>query len=293
MINYSRSFYERFGYEKEDADYLIDQLALIENSEAKATWNALVDDYENGVERSFDEYLEGAKKCGETVGMHAYTAEFLMLVCLARGAERLYEKKGISAEIFENSFLDIKYKLEECKLVKGIRGTFVGFWFGGWYDLTRFALGRLQFELVDCGFDYEKDGKSIKKGDKIINVHIPRTGTPFTPEACDESFERAANWFRDQIEGDIAIMCHSWLLYPPLKDELSDKMNTKKFADRFDIISVVNGEENDHGESWRLFDHDYNGDPNSLEPNTGLRAAYVRMIKKSNISGAAEGVFFY
>ena len=105
MINYSRSFYNCFGYEKDDAEYLIDQLTVIENSEVKEKWYTLVNDYENGVDRAFDEYMEGARKCGEIVGIHEYTAEFLMLVCLARGAERLYEKKGISAEIFENSFV--------------------------------------------------------------------------------------------------------------------------------------------------------------------------------------------
>lgn len=293
MINYTKAFFKRFGYEKEDADYLVDQLTLIENSEAKEKWNALICDYENCIDRAFNYYLEGARKCGETVGMHAYTAEFLMLVCLARGAERRYEKKGISAEIFENSFLDLKYKLEECKLVKGIKGTFVAGWFDRWFDVTRFALGRLQFELIDAEYDYEKDGRSVKKGDKVINIHIPRTGTPFTPEKCQESFDRAAEFFKEAIKGDIAFVCHSWLLSPPLKDELSDGMNTKAFAERFDIVSSGDNGEGNHHDVWRLFDHDYNGDPDSLDTSTSLRAAFVSMIKKTNKSGWGSGIFFY
>ncbi len=293
MTGYLKEFFERFGYEKDDADYFVEQLSLIEASDAKEKWSLVISDYENGVKKPFSTILEQARECGRLAGVHDYTTDFIMCACLSRGAERFYEKNGLSTEIYEDSILDLRYKLEECKLVKGIKGTFVAGWFDRWFDVTRFALGRLQFELIDAEYDYEKDGRSIKKGDKAINVHIPRTGTPFTPEKCQESFDRAAEFFKEAIKGDIAFVCHSWLLYPPLIDELSDRMNTKKFAQRFDIISRQDGDENDHGESWRLFDHDYNGDPDSLDTSTSLRAAFVSMIKKTNKSGWGSGIFFY
>lgn len=293
MTGYLKEFFGRFGYEKEDADYFIEQLSLIEASEAKEKWNSIISDYENGVKKPFSTILEQTRECGRLAGVQDYTADFIMCVCLSRGAERLFQKNGLSTEIYENSFLDLKYKLEECKLVKGIKGTFVAGWFNRWFDVTRFALGRLQFELIDAEYDYEKDGRSVKKGDKVINIHIPRTGTPFTPEKCQKSFDRASEFFREEINGDIAFVCHSWLLYPPLKDELIDGMNTKAFAERFDIVSSGDNGEGNHHDVWRLFDHDYNGDPDSLDTSTSLRAAFVSMIKKTNKSGWGSGIFFY
>ena len=65
-------------------------------------------------------------------------------------------------EIFINSFLDLKYKLEECKLVKGIRGSFVSGWFGGWFNFSLLALGRLQFEKIDFPYNYERNGKTLR-----------------------------------------------------------------------------------------------------------------------------------
>jgi hypothetical protein len=293
MIDYVRNHFVRFGYESSDAEYLTEQLLKLQSSSSWEKWNSIVSDYENGVKKDFSAILKEARECGKAAEIHEYTADLLICVCMTRGAEKFYAEKGISTEIYENSFLDLKYKLEECKLVKGVIGTFVAFWFNRWFDLTRFAFGRLQFEIVEAECDHEKDGKTVKKGDKVINVHIPRTGTPLTPEECDKSFDRAAQFFKNDITSDVAFVCHSWLLYPPLVNELSDKMNTKKFAERFDILSSGDNGENNHGDAWRLFDHDYNGDPSSLDTSTGLRAAFVRLIMNTKKSGWGYGLYFY
>lgn len=41
--------------------------------------------------------------------------------------------------------------------------------------MTRFGLGRFQFEKTDFDADYyEKCGNTLKRGDTVINFHIPR-----------------------------------------------------------------------------------------------------------------------
>ena len=43
--------------------------------------------------------------------------------------------------------------------------------------MTRFALGRLQFELMDFPESYEKTGHVRPEGmTKVINMHIPSCG---------------------------------------------------------------------------------------------------------------------
>ena len=293
MINYAKDFFERLNFEKEDAEFLVNQLSLILNSAASDKWNSLVSDYENGIDKPFSAVLKEARECGDVAGVHNYTADLLIAVCMSRGAKKRFAEKGFGEEIFINSFLDLKYKLEECKLVKGIKGSFVAGWFGGWFNLSLLALGRLQFEKINFPYNYEKNGKTLKKGDKVISVHIPRTGTPFTPEECDKAFKMAAEIYSKEIDGDVVFFCGSWLMYPPLIEELDDRSNTKKFAKRFELIEVRDNAVGDHPDAWRLFDCDYNGDINSLDTSTGLRAAFVRMLKKKNVSGDGVGIFFY
>lgn len=45
------------------------------------------------------------------------------------------------------------------------------------FEMTRFALGRLQFELMDFPESYEKTGHVRPEGmTKVINMHIPSCG---------------------------------------------------------------------------------------------------------------------
>ena len=106
-------------------------------------------------------------------------------------------------------------------------------------------------------------------------------------------FKMAAEIYSKEIDGDVVFFCGSWLMYPPLIEELDDRSNTKKFAKRFELIEVRDNAVGDHPDAWRLFDCDYNGDINSLDTSTGLRAAFVRMLKKKNVSGDGVGIFFY
>lgn len=90
------------------------------------------------------------------------------------------------------------------------RGGLIGF-----FEMTRFALGRLQFELMDFPESYEKTGHVRPEGmTKVINMHIPSCG-PLKKEGCEASFRQAAAFFADAFPGEkIAFFCESWLLYP-------------------------------------------------------------------------------
>jgi hypothetical protein len=167
---------------------------------------------------------------------------------MSKHLKELYIERGISLDIFKKSMLDLKYKLDECKIVRGVIGSFVAWWFPGFFDLTRFALGRLQFEVTKLGHDYEKNGHKLDKESKVINIHIPRDGTPFDEESCIEAYKIAKEFFTE-VEGDEKpFICHSWLLYPKHEEMLNHNSNTYKFFSRFDVFESADNEGED---LWR------------------------------------------
>ena len=286
---------DELGFDKEAVESLSADIEKIyANEEAKALFAGAVDDYERDIRSNYTELREAAKRAGEIVGVHAYSAELLLFICFSKHLRELYRLRGISDRIWFDSMSDLKWKLWECKAVKGIWGSFVAGWFPGFFNLTRFALGRLQFEIVAFDGEYEKNGRSLKKGDKVINVHIPRTLTPLDKESRDDAYAQAAEFFRDMTDGaPIAFVCSSWLLYPEAEKILPAHSNIRGFMADYDMIrSKVNGE-GEYGDMWRLFDMDFTGDLNDYPEDSSLRRAYKKFLLDGNRTGSGYGVFFY
>lgn len=290
MRRYLTDFFKDFGYGAADAAVLLaayDRVA--EDADAAAEWQAMLDIYKADFNCDYKALIARADAVAEKLLLHPYTLDLLLFICLSKHTKALYAARGLDPRIYHNSMLDLKYKLEECKLVRGIVGSFVASWFAGFFNLTRFALGRLQFELIDFGFEYEKDGKCLLPGDRVINVHIPRTGTPIDKESCDAAYARAVEFFKDEIKGPVAFYCSSWLLYPPNKELLSPKSNTYRFMSQYDILA--SGIDKGGNNLWRLFDTDEKN-PDRLPTDTAMRRAYVEHLKKGGLLGFGKGVFF-
>ena len=295
MIEYVLSFMNELGFDKEAvASLSADIEKIYANEDAKALFAGAVDDYERDIHSNYTELREAAKRAGEIVGVHAYSAELLLFICFSKHLRELYRLRGISDRIWFDSMSDLKWKLWECKAVKGIWGSFVAGWFPGFFNLTRFALGRLQFEIVAFDGEYEKNGRSLKKGDKVINVHIPRTLTPLDKESRDDAYSQAAEFFRDMTDGaPIAFVCSSWLLYPEAEKILPAHSNIRGFMADYDIIRSKTNGEGEYGDMWRLFDMDFTGDFNDYPEDSSLRRAYKKFLLDGNRTGSGYGVFFY
>ena len=295
MIEYVLSFMDELGFDKEAvASLSADIEKIYANEDAKELFSGAVDDYERDIHSNYTELREAAKRAGEIVGVHAYSAELLLFICFSKHLRELYRLRGISDRIWFDSMSDLKWKLWECKAVKGIWGSFVAGWFPGFFNLTRFALGRLQFEIVEFNGEYEKNGKALKKGDKVINVHIPRTLTPLDKKSRDDAYSQAAEFFKNMTDGaPIAFVCSSWLLYPEAEKILPAHSNIRGFMADYDMIrSKVNGE-GEYGDMWRLFDMDFTGDLNDYPEDSSLRRAYKKFLLDGNRTGSGYGVFFY
>ena len=290
LKSYLEDFFNRFDYCREDAIVLLSTYdKIVENHETDAMWKEAINLYNESINCDYEKILELADEAAKCLYLQEYTVELLIFICLSYRTEKIYELQGIDKQIFYDSMLDLKYKLEECKLVKGIVGSFVAKWFVGFFDLSRFALGRLQFEIIKFGEHYEHNGKILTPESKVINVHIPRTLTPLDEKSCDVAFEKAKAYFEGEIGDVCAFVCHSWLLYPENKNILPQHSNIYRFMLRFDVIkSEVDKERND---LWRLFDTDEKNF-NKLPADTSVRRAYIEHLKKGGKTGSGFGVFF-
>ena len=238
----------------------------------------------------FSKALEDTKNLALNHNVCEYTAYMLLLICMAPDLRERYIQKNIDEIIFYNTMRDLRYKLEECRLVRGKYGTFVPWWYKGFFEMKIFALGRLQFEINYTWFDCEVDGKHIPKDTKVLSVHIPRTGTKLEHCLVEDSYRRAADFFKDEFD-NIIFICNSWLLYPWNRSVLKNGSNLAEFYDDFTVVN--SGEYHNYSEVWRLFDCLYDGNPDKLPNDTSLRRAYIDRIKSGKPLGYGTGVILY
>ncbi len=290
MRDYLVSFFDEFEYTSEDAEFFINAYDKIaSDAKANKAWCEAITMYDESHDCDYGKIRDLADEVAEVLYIEEYTAEFLVFVCLSKRLKERYKEYGIDMELYTSSMLDLKYKVDECKIVKGIKGSFVAWWFDGFFNLTRFGIGRLQFEIIDFGEHYEKDGRVLTPESKVINVHIPRTLTPLDEESCDDAFRRAKEFFKDEVDENCAFVCDSWLLWPENKDIIPSHTNIYKFLMRFDIIkSKISKQKAD---MWRLFDTDERN-YNRLPADTSVRRAYIEHLRRGGKMGSGYGVFF-
>ena len=295
MRDYLSWFFEVFSYDAADSAALLDAYdKLMANPEAGALLEGAIATYEADINCDYNALTAQSKKAARLASIHNHTTDLLLFICLSKHLRELYAERGIDDAIWHDTVLDLKYKLEECKLVRGVRGTFVAFWMPGWFKMTRFALGRLQFEIVDFGREYQKDGITLGKESKVLNMHIPRSGLPLSKELYEDSFARAKAFFQEQLppdqcpDGKVPFVCHSWLLYPRMTEFVSERSNVLRFMKEFEILSWDDSD----GESlWCLFDT-AERNPDRLPTNTSLRRAFVQRLKSGGRVGWGYGILF-
>ena len=290
MRSYLQQFLTDFAYAPDDADFLLAAYdKIVANEQAKAAFFEAIATYEADINCDFGALTACSKKAARAADIHNHTTDLLLFICLSRHLKTQYQARGIDPSIWRDSMLDLRYKLEECKLVRGVCGIFVAFWMPGWFKMTRFALGRLQFEVVDFGREYQKDGLVLTKESKVLNMHIPRSGQPLSKTLYEESFARAKTFFAAQLDAQpTPFVCHSWLLYPCMTEFVSEQSNVRKFMEEFEILSWDHSD----GESlWCLFDTTERN-PARLPTDTSLRRAFVERLKSGGRVGWGYGILF-
>ena len=227
----------------------------------------------------------------ETFGVNRYLLDALMLFCCWEEVKVRYEKQGLPMDVFDKSLEDMKWKMLECYEIHGVYGNFVGHWYDGFFNLTRFGMGRLQFELrpFEGKEDCEVDGVQIHPGDTVINMHIPSAG-PMKPELLDDAFARAEVFFKEHFPKDYTVFgVESWLIDPDLVRILPEG-NMKAYADRFHLVAAEKSE-TIFPDGWRVFGAEWKKKPEELPRKTGLQRAIADYLQQGGKLGSGYGIF--
>ncbi len=266
--------------------------SIFENQDAAKSFSDILNEYNQNINCDYQQMLENTTKIGDELGIHSYTSSLLLFILLSKRLRENYAERGISEEIFFNSINDLYYKLIECRTIYGINGTYVANWFWRFFNLTRFALGRLQFEVIEIYEEGTIDGVYFPKGTKAINVHIPRTGTKLSYEEVLNSYRLAAEVFADEfIEQPIVFCCDSWLLDPWLLTVLNPTSNIYSFSKDYKIVKIK-----ECGAEYIarvVFEQNYTGNPADLSVKSSLHKSYSRRIENNEELNVAFGMFVY
>jgi hypothetical protein len=291
MKNYLELFFERFDYPAPAREALLIAYDAVQlDTEARQLFNGYLADYKANTHCDFGSQIRGCGELGRRMDCSPYTLQLLLFLCHTKHSQELYRQAGLDEQIWQDSMLDLKYKLDECHAVYGVWGSFVCDWFPRFFTLERFTFGRLQFEWEPLSYDYQGQGLSLAKGSRVVQLHIPRSGQPLSQELCDDAFARAVEFYTPQLqEGEpLVFTCSSWLLYPRNRDILPERSNIRGFMQRFDIYHWGTHGGN-HPDLWRLFDT-MEKNPDRLPTDSSLRRAYVEHLKKGGKTGWGYGV---
>lgn len=291
MRTYISNFMAEYNYPDKSIDVLLSAYDKItSNSKTAKIWSDTLALYEENHNCDYEKIFVSTNNVSEILNIHEYTVELLIFICMSKRLKELYTKYNLPIEYYKKSMYDLRYKLDECQLVFGIVGSFVAPWFCGFFNLTRFGMGRLQFELTPFGTNYEKNGITLTPDTKVINIHIPRSGEPLTEESCKEAYLLAKSFWKDHVaQESCPFVCHSWLLDPHLEDFLPKNTNTYRFFKSFDIYHSI--PDKNRTSLWRLFDT-MEQDPDKLPADTSMRRAFIDYLKNGGRLGEGSGVLF-
>lgn len=285
-------------------EQLIGALDLLTEDEAYLLniGKKLLTDHEAIWRQGIGDYYE--KKCeidtvrpvlielSELSGVHIYTIDFIFAAILSERMMRSFIDKGYGQRLFWDTIADLKYKLEECKVVKGIRGIFVFDWYRLFFKLEIFTLGRLQYQVTTYPWDnYNRADININKGDTVYSVHIPSSG-PLSEDLRYDSYTRACNFFsKETKDNPLICICESWLLYEDNKNIFPGRLNMVKFMDDWDIID--SHDDDRYPDAWRLFGVDYTGDPKLLPAESTPQKSMKQWLENGGKAGHGFGVMVF
>lgn len=298
--NYIKCFCDEFDYPLEAKQSFIEGYQRIsENETTSELFHRYVLQYQQDRLDNYDLIFPVLEEVSKESGVHTYTVQLLFFICLSEHLRDIYQQKNIEYNIYYDSMCDLKWKLRECHDMYGVWGSFVAWWFREFFELKRFAFGRLQFELMHMNEvcftkiedDYTGQGVVVKPEDIVVSVHIPSSG-PLRPEDCQESYQRAAEFFKDSfVSRPVIFLCASWLLNPDHPLFLPKDSNILKFAQTFDIFCSV--EDETAYDTWRIFNKPYNNNPEEMPCNTSMQRAYLDWLKAGNKFKCAVGIYVY
>ena len=245
--------------------------------------------YRRDLSTDFEGMIRRITLLAEELELDVRIVHQLFLICLTPALHEKHQKAGLPEELYDKIQWDVYRKLMECHEVHGVWGTVTATWNTRAFQLTRFQLGRLQFEPIYAYASYENGELSVKEGDTVINIHIP-SGLPLTREACKDSLKQAYAWF-SPLFGDkpVVLFCASWLLSPDHREMLPPQSNIIGFLDLFRPVA---GDRTVENNLWRIFGQMDCSDIATLPRKTSLQRIYADTLAQGKMPRSGMGFIF-
>ena len=255
--------------------------------EAKRLFDQQIRLYEEDLMCSFKGAFINVRKAAELCDARKETVNALYLLCLTEHLHRLYAIRELDETWYDGIIDDLRIKNDECRLIKGVSGTFVPEWYYKFFDLTRFAMGRLQFEPMFMQESNSYNGDHVEKDEFSIGIHIPG-GSRLDIGECMKALRMAYNKFRPYFaDGVVLFNCSSWLLAPDNKKLLDTESNIVKFGELFNVIPSEQHVDHDF---WRIYGREDCSDIASLPRDNSVRKAYALCAERFEIPNAGLGI---
>lgn len=195
-----------------------------------------------------------------------------------------YQKRNIENRIFWDTFYDLTLWCESCFRIYGEYGIEQYGWFFRHIEGTIFRLGRLEFEKMESEWDLTDGNIEIKKGDNIINVHIPQ-GDRLNERQIEESYIQSYGfWGRE-----CPYVCHSWLLNPGLSFILKEDSNILKFQKQYKVVRIDFGEREAEERIFEIL----RDNPEEYPEKTSLQKSAKKYLLSGKKLGNGMGILQY
>lgn len=247
------------------------------------------EDYKNDcLDNSLYSLQNSFEKICQDIDVHSFQSQMIFYICLVPPLYEKYQKRGIPEEIFRDSMADLRCKLFECYRLYGIWGSFVAVWFARFFYFTLYGIGRLEFAPYECDYDYEENGIIIKKGDPVIDVHIPSRGR-LPHEEVLESYKKAYYFFKNFLKvTPKAFVCESWMLFPKHEEIIPCAKNLMDFYRDYTIVEE--GLYPGGDDLWRIFYCFVKDNYDIIPKKTYLQRQYADFLEKGGLSGWGKGI---
>ena len=203
------------------------------------------------------------------------SAPLLPVMVLLSGLDDLksfYKKNNIPDKVLTDTLYDVGRVMDECyaRNNRYVIEPAIFEWLNMHFTGRLFHLCRLQFEAIK----FYEDNDYLKKGDYVINVHIP-AGDKMLHDDVAESYRQAVVFFRKLLpEYNFKyFICESWMLSPQLSDILDQSSNLIKFFNDYELYGT--------GENDGFFDNIFVKKPtdlNTLPEKTTLQRAIKNLL---------------
>ncbi|RJX40477.1 hypothetical protein D3P09_00145 [Paenibacillus pinisoli] len=217
-------------------------------------------------------------------GAAGYRQKLLYLfVRFAMDAYEEYQVRGISDDVYFNTFSDIRIWSEVCCRDFGEYGIEEYNWLQEHVRLRLFRLGRMQFQPIAMEGDVKAGDVIVENKQLVLNVHIPEGGA-LSPQEVAHSFSLARAFFRGITP---VFICQSWLLYPGLDHIMKSDSNILQFQRLFHIYEV---DEAAKEAEQRIFNR-VAADPSEYGEDTSLQHAAKAYLLAGGKLGRGSGIY--